>query len=91
MIKLSPNMAIKADKRSFSICYLRTHVDKKTGDTVENWVPEFHYSEPDSLFKKLINLAVSEGIQAGSWGAVRKSVDAAKTQINSVLAGQLGL
>jgi Mor family transcriptional regulator len=89
MIILSDIMAIKADKRCFSICYLKKHTDSKTGELVENWQSEFYFTDPESLFRKLIKLAVYEGINTGSWEAVRKSIEAAQTQINNLIRGEL--
>jgi hypothetical protein len=75
MIQLNGDMAIKADKRSFSICFRRNKHGK------EVWASEFYFTDLDHLLSKLVNLAIARGIDEGSWEAVRRRVDETKALI----------
>ena len=81
MIKITDTMAIKADKRSYSICFFKTWIDKKTGKEKSDWKPEFHFTEPEHVFMKMIKLAVAEGINDGTWFHVLAKVEDAKATI----------
>jgi hypothetical protein len=80
MIKITNDVAINADRRSFSICFRYIYKGKSS------WRAEYYFTDMDQLFKKLVNLAIVDGINEGSWASVGRRVEETKAMIEEKMA-----
>lgn len=80
MIQINDKYAIKADNMSFKVATVGFDKGVKTFRT------RWYFNKLDHTLDKILDLAVADGIDQGSWAAVLDEIQKVRIKIDEIIA-----
>ena len=79
-IKYNDTILLRADESNYELCRLKRHIDKATGQCIEEWVPERYFATLGQALCRVLDLKVKAS-DAGTLIELRDIIKVAEREI----------